>query len=212
MRRDRFSRDTQSPDPHTHAGHFTPTDVTNEASVAAACTKTVADLGRLDILVHCAGITGPTASVEDYTLSDWLRVLNINLTGTFLCNRAVIGHMKRQNYGRIVNLASIAGKEGNALQSAYSASKAGVIALTKSLGKELCAYPITVNCIAPAMVETPLLMQMTPEKRKENFAKIPMGRAGTVAEIASLALWLASPECSFSTGAAFDASGGRATY
>ena len=204
--------DTQTPDANTHAGHFAQVDVTSETSVTAACAKTVADLGRLDILVNCAGITGPTATVEDYTLSDWLKVLSLNLTGTFLCNRAVVSPMRQQNYGRIVNLASIAGKEGNALQSAYSASKAGVIALTKSLGKELCTYPITVNCIAPAMVETPLLMQMPPEKRRENLAKIPMGRAGSVAEIASLALWLASPECSFSTGATFDASGGRATY
>lgn len=187
-------------------------DVTNEDSVAQATAHTVQTLGRLDVLVNCVGVTGSTLPLADYPLQEWLRVMAINLTGVFLCCRAVLPQMQQQNYGRIVNLASIAGKEGNAGQSAYSASKAGVIALTKSLGKEVCHQNIRVNCIAPALIESPLLAQMPPQKIQEVLAKIPMGRPGTVDEIAALAMWLASQECSFSTGAVFDASGGRATY
>jgi 3-oxoacyl-[acyl-carrier protein] reductase len=197
------------PDP---ADHFIAVDVTGENSVRAAVQHTLRECGGIDILVNSAGIVGPVAPVADYALADWQRVLAINLTGVFLCCREVVPQMQARNRGRIVNLASIAGKEGNAGQSAYSAAKAGVIALTKSLGKELAATDIRVNCIAPAMVATPLLAQMTDAKRAENFAKIPVGRAGTVDEIAALACWLASDECSFCTGAGFDASGGRATY
>ena len=186
--------------------------VTSEVSVADAAANTIAEFGRMDVLVNCAGITGATALLSDYTLEEWKRVMDINLTSVFLCCRAVVPHMREQNYGRIVNLASIAGKEGNAGQSAYSASKAGVIALTKSLGKELSGSDVRVNCIAPAMIESPLLDQMPKAKIQEILAKIPLGRPGTVDEVASLTLWLALDECSFSTGAVFDASGGRATY
>jgi NAD(P)-dependent dehydrogenase (short-subunit alcohol dehydrogenase family) len=187
-------------------------DVTDEAAVARAYADTITRFGRVDVLVNSAGITGPTMTVQDYPLDAWLKVMAINLTGTFLCSRVVVAGMVAQGYGRIVNLASIAGKEGNAQQSAYSASKAGVMALTKSMGKELAKVDVRVNCIAPAMIESALLEQMPESKRNENLAKIPMGRAGTVDEIAAMALWMASEECSFTTGATFDASGGRATY
>lgn len=192
--------------------HTVAVDITDEAQVAAAWSQTLATFGRIDILVNSAGITGPTLPVADYPLDAWLKVLAINLTGTFLCCRLAAAAMAKQGYGRIVNLASIAGKEGNAQQSAYSASKAAVIALTKSLGKELAHVDVRVNCIAPAMVQSALLVQMPAAKRAENLAKIPMGRAGHADEIAALAVWLASEDCSFSTGAVFDASGGRATY
>lgn len=192
--------------------HFLAVDVTSEDAVQEALRRTEAEVGAVDILVNSAGITGPVLPLPDYTLETWQRVMAINLTGTFLCCRAVVPGMRARDRGRIVNLASIAGKEGNAGQSAYSASKAAVIALTKSLGKELAATAIRVNCIAPAMVATELLEQMTAEKRRENLARIPMGRAGEPSEIGALAAWLASDDCSFCTGAVFDASGGRATY
>ena len=192
--------------------HFIQVDVTSEQSVHEAMDQTLSKFGKIDIFVNSAGIAGPGANVSDYSLEDWHRVMDINLTGTFLCCRAVVAHMQKNNRGRIVNLASIAGKEGNPAQSAYSASKAGVIALTKSLGKELAKSEIRVNCIAPAMVATELLDQMTAEKRQENFSKIPMGRAGLPEEIASIVAWLSSDDCSFCTGTVFDASGGRATY
>ena len=192
--------------------HFIQVDVTSEQSVHEAMDQTLSKFGKIDIFVNSAGIAGPVANVSDYSLEDWHRVMDINLTGTFLCCRALVAHMQKNNRGRIVNLASIAGKEGNPAQSAYSASKAGVIALTKSLGKELAKSEIRVNCIAPAMVATELLDQMTAEKRQENFSKIPMGRAGLPEEIASIVAWLSSDDCSFCTGTVFDASGGRATY
>ena len=192
--------------------HFIQVDVTSEQSVHEAMDQTLSKFGKIDIFVNSAGIAGPVANVSDYSLEDWHRVMDINLTGTFLCCRAAVAQMQKNNRGRIVNLASIAGKEGNPAQSAYSASKAGVIALTKSLGKELAKTEIRVNCIAPAMVATELLDQMTAEKRQENFSKIPMGRAGLPEEIASIVAWLSSDDCSFCTGTVFDASGGRATY
>ena len=192
--------------------HFIQVDVTSEQAVRNAMEQTLSKFGKIDIFVNSAGIAGPVANVSDYSLEDWTRVININLTGTFLCCRAAVAQMQKNNCGRIVNLASIAGKEGNPAQSAYSASKAGVIALTKSLGKELAKTEIRVNCIAPAMVATELLDQMTAEKRQENFSKIPMGRAGLPEEIASIVAWLSSDECSFCTATVFDASGGRATY
>ncbi len=199
--------------PPAQAGqHFLAVDVTSEDSVREAVRRTQAEVGPIDILVNSAGITGPVLPVAEYTTETWQRVMAINLTGTFLCCREVVPHMQARDRGRIVNMASIAGKEGNAGQSAYSAAKAGVIALTKSLGKELATTGIRVNCIAPAMVATELLSQMTAEKRRENLARIPMGRAGEPAEIGALAAWLASDDCSFCTGAVFDASGGRATY
>ena len=192
--------------------HFIRVDVTSEQSVHDAMEQTLSKFGKIDIFVNSAGIAGPVANVSDYSLEDWTRVIDINLTGTFLCCRAAVAQMQKNNCGRIVNLASIAGKEGNPAQSAYSASKAGVIALTKSLGKELAKTEIRVNCIAPAMVATELLDQMTAEKRQENFSKIPMGRAGLPEEIASIVAWLSSDDCSFCTSTVFDASGGRATY
>jgi 2-dehydro-3-deoxy-L-rhamnonate dehydrogenase (NAD+) len=187
-------------------------DVTDARSVAAATEQTVSEAGGIDVLVNSAGITGPNAAVDEYSFEDWRRVLAINLDGTFLCCKSVVPVMKCLGWGRIVNVSSIAGKEGNPNASAYSASKAGVIALTKSLGKELVGFDIRVNCITPAMIETDLLEQMTPEFIDYAKSKIPLGRLGRVEEVASMIDWLSSPECSFSTGAVFDISGGRATY
>ena len=187
-------------------------DVTEPASVEQAVQDTLAQLGRIDILVNNAGVAGPTMPTWDYPLAEWDRVIATDLTGVFLCCRAVAPVMREQESGRIVNIASVAGKEGNANASAYSAAKAGVIALTKSLGKELAQSGIIVNCVAPAMVETDLLQEMTREYIAGVTAKIPMGRLGTVQENADMVAWLCSDECSFSTGAVFDVSGGRATY
>lgn len=187
-------------------------DVTDPAAVMAAAEETAARLGPISGLVNSAGIAGPTAKLWDYPLDAWARVQRINLDGTFHACRAVVPGMIAQNYGRIVNIASIAGKEGNPNASAYSASKAAVIGLTKSLGKELCDTEITVNCIAPAAVESPIFEQMTPDHIAYMKSKIPMGRFGMPEEIAAMACWLASDEASFTTAAVFDQSGGRATY
>jgi len=187
-------------------------DVTNEASVAAALHTTLERFGALHVLINGAGTTGPISTVADSALDAWQRCIDVNLRSVFLCSRAAVQPMLDAGFGRIVNLASIAGKEGNPSMSAYSAAKAGVIAFTKSMGKELALTPVRVNCIAPAVIETPLLQQMTPDALAASLAKIPMQRAGTAGEVASLAAWLASDECSFSTGATFDLSGGRATY
>lgn len=187
-------------------------DLTVETDVSAAFAETLARFGRVHSLVNCAGITGPTTPVETFPLDEWQRVFEINLTSAFLSSRAVTRHMREGGYGRIVNLASIAGKEGNPNQSAYSASKAAMIALTKSQGKELAGSGVLVNCITPAIIQTELVYQMPEEQRAVILSKVPMGRAGEPAEIAELAVWLASDRCSFSTGAVFDASGGRATY
>jgi len=187
-------------------------DVTDPDAVAEAVRATERRLGPIDVLVASAGITGPNVSVAEYPVDAWRRVIEINLNGVFICNRAVAPGMVKRNYGRIVNIASIAGKEGNPNAGAYSASKAGVIALTKSLGKELATTGVRVNCVAPAVVKTDLFAQMTEEHIKFMLSKVPMGRFGTVEEVAALVAWLCSEECSFSTGAAFDLSGGRATY
>jgi NAD(P)-dependent dehydrogenase (short-subunit alcohol dehydrogenase family) len=187
-------------------------DVTDAEGIRGAAAETIRAMGRIDILVASAGITGPNASVADYPLDAWNRVIDVNLNGVFYCNRAVVPYMQKSGYGRIVNIASIAGKEGNPNASAYSASKAGVIALTKSLGKELVGTEIRVNCVAPAAVRTPLFDQMKPEFLDFMLSKIPLGRFGEIDEVAALVCWLASEECSFSTGAVFDISGGRATY
>ncbi len=187
-------------------------DVTNEPAVAAAFASSLDALNRIDALVCSAGITGPNTTVEKYPLDAWREVIDINLTGVFLCNRVVVPHMTANNYGRIVNIASIAGKEGNPNASAYSASKAGVIALTKSLGKELAKTGVRVNCVTPAAVKTGMFAQMTQAHIDFMLSKIPMGRFGGVEEIAALVSWLATEECSFSTGAVFDLSGGRAVY
>jgi 2-dehydro-3-deoxy-L-rhamnonate dehydrogenase (NAD+) len=188
------------------------TDVSDYASVERALKQTLSELGSVDILINCAGITGPTVPVAEFPVADWQKVIAVNLNGTFHTCRAVVPHMSAQDYGRIVNIASIAGKEGNPNASAYSASKAGVIGLTKSLGKELAKTKITVNCVTPAVIRTPILEQMPQSFIDFMLSKIPMGRTGTLDEIASLVCWLASEECSFSTGAVFDLSGGRATY
>jgi 3-oxoacyl-[acyl-carrier protein] reductase len=187
-------------------------DVSDEASVKRAFDETAAALGRVDGMVCSAGITGPNLTTWDYPVADWKQVLDINLTGVFLCNRAAIPHMKANDYGRIVNIASIAGKEGNPNASAYSASKAGVISLTKSLGKEVARTGIRVNCVTPAAVKTGMFAQMTQQHIDFMLSKIPMGRFGQVEEIAALVAWLCTEECSFSTGAVFDLSGGRAVY
>jgi len=187
-------------------------DVSQEASVAAALAETLKRYPKIDALVCSAGITGPNTTVADYPLADWKQVLDINLTGVFLCNRALVPHMTKNDYGRIVNIASIAGKEGNPNASAYSASKAGVISLTKSLGKEVAKTGIRVNCVTPAAVKTGMFSQMTQAHIDFMLSKIPMGRFGQVEEIAALVAWLCTEDCSFSTGAVFDLSGGRAVY
>ncbi len=192
--------------------HTAAFDVANAAEVDARPRSTAAALGGIDVLVCSAGITGPNKTVWEYPVEDWKQVFDVNVHGLFYCNRAVVPLMQRADYGRIVNIASVAGKEGNPNASAYSASKAAVIGLTKSLGKELAKTGIRVNCVTPAAVRTAIFDQMTPQFIEFMLSKIPMGRFGTVDEIASLVCWLACEECSFSTGAVFDVSGGRATY
>ena len=187
-------------------------DVGNYADVERARDATVKALGGIDILVNNAGIAGPNVKTWDYPLDAWRQVMTVNLDGPFHCCRAVAPLMIAQNYGRIVNIASVAGKEGNPNAPAYSASKAAVIALTKSLGKELASYDISVNCITPAAAKTAIFDQMTQEHIDFMLTKIPRGRFVKVEEIAGLAAFCASSECSFTTGAAFDISGGRATY
>ncbi|MGE3539989.1 MAG: SDR family NAD(P)-dependent oxidoreductase [Candidatus Tectimicrobiota bacterium] len=187
-------------------------DVTDPAAVQAAVQETLARLGQIDILVNNAGISGPNHPVWEYPLEAWRQVIEVNLLGTFYCCHAVVPVMLRNGYGRIINIASIAGKEGNPQASAYSASKAGVIGLTKSLGKELAGQGILVNCVTPAAVETDLFQQMTPAHIQYMLSRIPLGRFGQPEEIAALVAWLASEDCSFSTGGVFDISGGRATY
>lgn len=187
-------------------------DVADLASVTRAFEDAVAAAGRIDILVNNAGINGPIAPVSEYPVDQWQRVLDIDLNGVFYCCRAVIPHMTANQYGRIVNIASIAGKEGNSNSSAYAAAKGGVIALTKSLSKELALSGVLVNCVAPTMAETDLLQQMTPEFIASIRAKIPMGRFVGIDEVAAMVAWIASPDCSFTTGFTFDVTGGRATY
>jgi NAD(P)-dependent dehydrogenase (short-subunit alcohol dehydrogenase family) len=187
-------------------------DVTKPADVERARDATAEAFGGIDILVNNAGIAGPNRNTWEYPVEAWADVMRVNLDSQFLCCRAVVPLMIAQNYGRIVNVASIAGKEGNPNAVAYSASKAGVIALTKSLGKELARYDIAVNCITPAAARTAIFDQMTKEHIDYMLSKIPRGRFVEVEEIAALVAFCASAECSFSTGAVFDISGGRATY
>ena len=187
-------------------------DATDPASVDAGVQETLAAFGTIDILVNNAGISGPNVPTWEYPVEEWQKVIDLDLTGVFLCCRAVAPQMISAGYGRIVNIASIAGKEGNPNAPAYSAAKAGVIALTKSLGKELVDKGVTVNCVTPAAVRTRIFDQMSQEHIDYMLSKIPMGRFGLAEEVAALVAWLASEECSFSTGAAFDLSGGRSTY
>jgi NAD(P)-dependent dehydrogenase (short-subunit alcohol dehydrogenase family) len=187
-------------------------NVTDHASVASAAKQTAQQHGAIDVLVNSAGITGPNTKLWDYPVDAWQQVMQVNLNGLFLCCREVVPLMQARNYGRIVNMASVAGKEGNPNASAYSASKAAVIALTKSLGKELANTGIRVNCVTPAAVKTGMFDQMTTEHIQFMLSKIPLGRFGEVNEIAAMVAWLCTEECSFSTGATFDLSGGRATY
>ena len=187
-------------------------DVTDADAVARAAEATQEALGPIAVLVTSAGIAGPTAPVVDYDPADWRRVLDVNLSGTFHCCRAVLPQMREANYGRIVTIASIAGKEGNPNAAAYSASKAGVIALTKSLGKEHAGENIAVNCVTPAAARTRIFEQISEEFIAYMLSKIPRGRFLELTEAASLIAWLCSEENSFSTGAVFDLSGGRATY
>ncbi len=187
-------------------------EVADADAVARAVQTTAIDFGRIDVLVCSAGITGPNVATWDYPVDLWRHVIDVNLNGLFYCNRAIVPVMLRNDYGRIVNIASVAGKEGNPNASAYSASKAAVIGLTKSLGKELARTGVRVNCVTPAAVRTAIFDQMTQQHIDFMLSKIPMGRFGTVDEVAALICWLASEDCSFSTGAVFDISGGRATY
>ena len=196
-------------------GHGTLTqtlDVTDAQAVGRAAAATAREMGRIDALVCSAGIAGPNKTTWEFPVDDWKRVFDINVHGLFYCNRAVVPEMLKHDYGRIVNIASVAGKEGNPNASAYSASKAAVIGLTKSLGKELAKTGIRVNCVTPAAVRTAIFDQITQQHIDFMLSKIPMGRFGTVDEIAAMVCWLASEDCSFSTGAVFDLSGGRATY
>jgi 2-dehydro-3-deoxy-L-rhamnonate dehydrogenase (NAD+) len=194
------------------AAHAVQVDVADHASVQGAVDATRKHTSRIDALVNSAGITGPNTQVWDYPVDAWRQVLDVNLTGLFLCCREILPAMREANYGRIVNIASVAGKDGNPNASAYSASKAAVIALTKSLGKELADSGVRVNCVTPAAVKTAIFEQMTPEHIQFMLSKIPMGRFGTPDEVAALVGWLCTEECSFSTGAVFDLSGGRSTY
>jgi NAD(P)-dependent dehydrogenase (short-subunit alcohol dehydrogenase family) len=187
-------------------------DVADHASVTAAVAETLKLAGKIDALVNSAGITGPNTKLWDYPVDAWRQVMDVNLTGVFICCREVAAQMRSQGYGRIVNIASVAGKDGNPNASAYSASKAGVIALTKSLGKELADTGVRVNCVTPAAVRTAIFDQMTPEHIAFMLSKIPMARFGTVEEVAAMVAWLCTEDCSFSTGATFDLSGGRSTY
>lgn len=187
-------------------------DVSEPASVASAVRQTQLSHPAIDALVNCAGVTGPNVKLWDYPLDAWQQVVQVNLNGVFYCCREVVPLMRAQNYGRIVNIASVAGKEGNPNASAYSASKAGVIALTKSLGKELADMGVRVNCVTPAAVKTAIFDQMSEAHIAFMLSKIPMARFGEPEEIAAMVVWLCTEDCSFSTGAVFDLSGGRATY
>jgi 3-oxoacyl-[acyl-carrier protein] reductase len=192
--------------------HGEAVDLTDADAVQRAADATAAALGSIDIMVASAGITGPNATTWAYAVADWKRVMDVNVNGVFYTCRAVVPFMLRAGRGRIVNIASVAGKEGNPNAAAYSASKAAVIGLTKSLGKELAGTDIRVNCVTPAAVRTPIFAQMTEAQIAYMLGKIPIGRFGTAEEVAALACWLCSDEASFSTGAVFDCSGGRATY
>ena len=196
----------------TGAVHVVALDVSDAAAVAAAAAATAALLGRIDILVCSAGLTGATAPVDAFPIDSWLRVIDVNLNGLFYCCRAIVPHMVTNGYGRIVNVSSVAGKEGNPNASAYSASKAGVIGFTKSLGKELATQGVIANAITPATFESAILEQLPRSQVDYMRGKIPMGRLGEVHETAAMVCFMASEECSFTTAATFDTSGGRTTF
>ena len=187
-------------------------DIADPDSIAAARDAALREFGKIDILVNNAGINGNNHKIWETPIDEWRRVIEVDLNGVFYCCRAVVPHMIAAGYGRIVNIASIAGKEGNPNHGHYSTAKAGVIGFTKSLGKETVGAGVIVNCIAPAAVETAILQDNTPDQRAYLLSKIPMGRVGRPEEVAALAAWLASEDVSFSTGAVYDISGGRATY
>jgi 3-oxoacyl-[acyl-carrier protein] reductase len=194
------------------AAHVVALDVSDPDAVSAAAQESAQILGRIDILVASAGITGATVPVHEFPIDSWKRVVDINLNGVFYCSRAVVPFMLANGYGRIVNVASVAGKEGNPNASAYSASKAGVIGFTKSLGKELAGKGVIANSLTPATFESPILAQMPQSQVDYMRAKIPMGRLGEVDESAAMVCFMASDECSFTTASTFDTSGGRTTY
>ncbi len=196
----------------TGASNFQVVDVSDNDAVVRAANASAEALGRVDILVVGAGVTGATGPVWEFPVDSWRRVMDINLNGAFYCCRAVVPHMLKNDYGRIVNVSSVAGKEGNPNASAYSASKAGLLGFTKSLGKELAQTGVRVNAITPATFKSPILDQLPQSQIDYMQSKIPMGRLGEMDEVASLICWLASEECSFSTAATFDISGGRTTY
>ena len=187
-------------------------DISDPDAVTSATAATEAAQGRIDILVHSAGIAGKNAPLDEYPIDEWRRVVDINLNGTFFVNRAIVPGMKARNYGRIVNISSVAGKEGNPNASAYAAAKAGVIGMTKALGKELAKYDIAVNAVTPATAKTGILDELTPEFIQYMLSRIPRGRFLEVAEAASMIAWLVSRDNSFTTASVFDLSGGRATY
>jgi len=199
-------------DPVQEGVHAAQVDVADHKAVMEAARQTRETLGRIDILINSAGITGATVPVQEFPVESWLQVISVNLNGTFYCCREIVPVMLEQGYGRIVNVASVAGKEGNPRMSAYSASKAGVIGFTKSLGKELATGGILVNCVTPATFKSPILNQLPQSQIDYMRSRIPMGRLGEAAECAALVCWLASEECSFSTAATFDISVGRTTY
>ena len=187
-------------------------DVTDYQAIERGFADAVARFGKVEIFVNNAGINGPVAPTWEYSLEDWDRVVAIDMTSVFYCCRVAAKHMRERKYGRIVNVASIAGKEGVPYIAAYSAAKAGVIGFSKALAKELCDVGVTVNCIAPALTETDLMREMTPDHIERMRAKIPMGRLAKIEEIAAMCAFIASPDCSFTTGFVFDVTGGRATY
>jgi 2-dehydro-3-deoxy-L-rhamnonate dehydrogenase (NAD+) len=192
--------------------HAVEVDVGNHEAVRQAVPSTLRHAARIDALINSAGITGPNTKVWDYPVDAWRQVIDVNLNGLFYCCREVVPLMRQADYGRIVNIASVAGKDGDPNASAYSASKAAVIGLTKSLGKELAETGVRVNCVTPAAVKTAIFDQMSQQHIQFMLSKIPIGRFGTPEEVAALVAWLCTEECSFSTGAVFDLSGGRSTY
>jgi 3-oxoacyl-[acyl-carrier protein] reductase len=192
--------------------HTVQVDVTDAEKIACAAQTVYSMFGRIDILVASAGVAGPTAKLWEFPVEEWRRVIDIDLNGIFNSCRAIVPLMLKNDYGRIINISSVAGKEGNPNASAYSTAKAGVIGLTKSLGKELATTGVRVNCVTPAAFKSPILQQVPQSHIDYMIAKIPMGRLGEASEVAALVCWLASEECSFSTGAVFDISGGRSTY